>query len=154
MKAVDVIRANPEFYKIINDPFSGREVVVARPIKADICVIHVAKCDVRGNGIEYGMPDPLHKAAHKVIVTTDEIVPQSYIEAHHYEVSVLGQFVDVVVKAPYGAHPGESAGNYTHDGHLRAYPASREGRRELQRIPGSLRHWKNTRTIPERNWGR
>ena len=123
--AVDVWKANPDFYKVVEDPFTGRKVVVARPIRPDVCVIHVPQCDAFGNAIEPGLADELHKAANKVIVTADEIVPLSYIEQHHSDVTVLGQFVHAVVKAPYGAHPGQCSGRYTDDEqHLREYQSA------------------------------
>lgn len=122
---VDVWKVNPDFYKVIEDPFTGRKVVVARPIRPDICIVHVAKCDPFGNAIEVGLADELHKAANQVIVTADEIVPLSYTEARHREVTLLGHFVHAVVKAPYGAHPGQCAGLYTDDeAHLREYQAA------------------------------
>ena len=125
MRAVDVVRDNPDFYKIVEDPFTGREVVVVPPIWADVCIVHVPICDMRGNAIEYGLNDILHKSAEKVILTTEEIVSERYIEAHHYEVTILGQFVEAVVVIPYGAHPGQCAGKYREDeDHLREYQAA------------------------------
>jgi glutaconate CoA-transferase, subunit A len=125
MTAVDVVHTNPDFYKIVKDPFSGRDVVVVPPIKPDLCVVHVPKCDIRGNAIEFGIPDPLHQSADRLILTTEEIVSQEYIEAHHREVTILGQFVDAIVTLPYGAHPGQCAGVYPHDEeHLRLYQRS------------------------------
>ena len=119
---VDVWKANPDFYKVIADPFTGRKVVVAKPIRPEMCIIHVPKCDAYGNAMESGVPDVLHMASERVIVTTDEVVPLEYTQAHYAEVTVLGQFVEAVVRLPYGAHPGQSSGRYSHDEtHLREY---------------------------------
>ena len=99
--------------------------MVVPPIWADVCVVHVPICGMRGNGIEYGPKDILHKSAEKVILTTEEIVSERYIEAHHYEVTILGRFVEAVVVVPYGAHPGQCAGRYRDDeAHLREYRAA------------------------------
>jgi len=123
---VDVWKVSPDFYRVIEDPFTGKKVVVVPPIRPDICIVHVPKCDVYGNAIEPGVLDNvLHQAANRVIVTTDEIVPLEYTRAHHTEVTIMGKFVSAVVKVPYGAHPGQCTGQYTHDDqHMREYQAA------------------------------
>ena len=120
---VDVWKVNPDFYKVILDPFTGKKVVVMPPIRPQVCIVHVPKCDVYGNAIEPGVfDDVLHQAAEHVIVTTDEIVPIEYTQAHHTEVTLIGKFVDAIVKVPYGAHPGQCSGQYTHDEeHMKEY---------------------------------
>jgi len=122
-RGVDVLRVNPEFYKEIDDPFTGKKVVVVPPIRPDIAIIHVAKCDEYGNAREAGYVEQLHpQAANKVIVTTDEIVPLEDTQANYEKVTVFGKFVDAVVEVPYGAHPGECHGCYQADEeHLREY---------------------------------
>ena len=120
---VDAWKVTPEFYKVINDPFTGKKVVVVPPIRPDITVIHTPKCDPYGNAREVGMIENLlHQASNKVIVTTDEIVPLEDTKAHYKEVTIFGKFVDAVVKVPYGAHPGQCSGQYQHDEeHLKEY---------------------------------
>lgn len=128
MRGVDVVRATPDFYKEIDDPFTGRKVVVVRPVKPDIAVIHKAKCDAYGNAREIGhlgAEEILYQAAKKVIVTTEEIVPLEDTMAHYKEVTVFGRLVDAVVEVPYGAHPSECQGCYQLDEkHLREYQES------------------------------
>lgn len=123
---VDCWKASPEFYRVIEDPFTGRKVVVVPPIRPEICITHVPKCDAYGNAIEPGVLDNiLPQAANHVILTTDEIVPLDHTRAHHTEVTILGKFVDAVVKVPYGAHPGQCSGYYTtDDAHMREYQAA------------------------------
>jgi glutaconate CoA-transferase subunit A len=123
MRAVDVVRTNPDFYKEIDNPFTGKKVVVVPPIVPDIAVVHVAKCDAYGNARELGIvEDILHRAAKKVIVTTEEIVSLEDTRAHYKEVTIFGRFVDAVVEVPYGGHPGPCSGCYQLDEeHLREY---------------------------------
>ena len=123
---VDAWRASPDFYRLIDDPFTGKKVVVVPPIRPEICIIHVPKCDPYGNAFEPGVLDNvLHQAADKVIMTTDEIVPLEYTRAHHNDVTVFGKFVHAIVKVRYGAHPGQCTGQYTHDdAHMREYQAA------------------------------
>ncbi len=122
-RGTDHIKANPEFYREINDPYTGKKVVVMPPIRPEIAIIHVGKCDEYGNAQEMGMIENLlHQASNKVIMTTDEIVPLEDTQAHYKEVTIFGKFVVAVVKAPYGAHPGQCSGHYQHDEeHLKEY---------------------------------
>ncbi len=123
MRAVDVVRANPDFYKEVVDPFTGEKVVVVPPITPDIAVLHVARCDAYGNARELGFTDGImHMAARKVIVTTEEIVSLEDTQANYKEVTILGRFVEAVVEVPYGGHPGPCSGCYQLDEeHLREY---------------------------------
>lgn len=123
---VDCCRTTPQFYRVVEDPFTGKKVVVVPPIRPEICIVHVPKCDIYGNAIEPGvLDDIIHQAANRVILTTDEIVPLEYTRAHHNEVTIFGKFVEAIVKVPYGAHPGQCSGHYTHDeAHMREYQAA------------------------------
>lgn len=119
----DHVKTNPEFYKVINDPFTGKKVVVVCPIRPDICVMHQDKCDPYGNTREAGMvEDLLHQASNQTIITCEELVPLEDTQAHHRDVTVFGKFVVAVARVPYGAHPGQSSGCYEHDQeHLKEY---------------------------------
>ena len=120
----DNVRLHPEWYRVIDDPFTGRKVVVVPPLRADIAVYHVYKCDAYGNAREGGYLDQcLVSAADKVIMTTEEVVSLADTQAHYQEVTILGNIVDAVVAVPYGAHPADChAGGYRHDEeHLREY---------------------------------
>jgi glutaconate CoA-transferase, subunit A len=129
MRAVDNVRANPEFFKEIIDPFTGKKVIVVPPISPEIAVIHTGKCDPYGNARELGFVDGImHMAAQKLIITTEEIVSLEDTRAHYKEVTVFGKFVDAVVEVPYGGHPGPCSGFYQLDEeHLKEYQkAARE----------------------------
>jgi glutaconate CoA-transferase subunit A len=122
--ACDNVKLNPDWYKVVADPFTGKKVVVVPPLRADIAVVHTPKCDMYGNAREDGCVDPfVVSAADKVIITTEEVVPVEDTQAHYKEVTIFGNIVDGVVEIPYGAHPAECQGaGYRHDEeHLRAY---------------------------------
>lgn len=124
MLAVDNVKLNPDWYKVIDDPFTGRKVVVVPPLRADIAVSHTYRCDAYGNAREGGYLDQfLVNAADKVIITTEEVVPLEDTMAHSREVTIFGNIVDAVVEVPYGAHPADChGGGYKHDEeHLREY---------------------------------
>jgi len=97
--------------------------VVVPPIRPDLAVIHVPKCDAYGNAREAGhVQDLLHFASNKVIVTTEEVVPLEDTMANYTDVTIFGRLVDAVVEVPYGAHPGECHGCYQMDEeHLKKY---------------------------------
>jgi glutaconate CoA-transferase, subunit A len=48
--ACDNVRINPDWYKTIEDPFTGKKTVVVPPLRSDVCVTNVAICDKFGNG--------------------------------------------------------------------------------------------------------
>jgi glutaconate CoA-transferase subunit A len=123
MRGVDVVKVNPKFYREVEDPFTGKKVVVVPPIRPDVSVVHVAKCDAYGNAREAGhVQDLLHFASNSVIVTTEEVVPLEDTMANYKDVTIFGRLVDAVVEVPYGAHPGESHGCYQMDEeHLKEY---------------------------------
>jgi glutaconate CoA-transferase, subunit A len=123
MRAVDIVRTNPDFYKEVKDPFTGQTVIVVPPIEPDYCIIHLPQCDPFGNGRELGRVEEIaYQAAKHVIVTCEEVVPLEETQAHYREITILGRLVDAVVESPYGSHPGESHGYYQHDPeHLREY---------------------------------
>ena len=123
IRGVDVLRASPDFYREVEDPFTGKKVIVVPPLRPDICIVHVPKCDAFGNAREAGhVQDLLHFASNRVIVTTEEIVPLEDTRANYTDVTIFGRFVDAVVEVPYGAHPGECHGCYQQDEeHLREY---------------------------------
>jgi len=122
--ACDNVRLNPDWYKVVDDPFTGKKVVVVPPLRADIAVTHVHKCDAYGNAREGGYLDQcLVSAADTVIITTEEVVPLEDTQAHYKEVTIFGNIVDAVVEVPYGAHPADChGGGYRPDEeHLREY---------------------------------
>jgi glutaconate CoA-transferase, subunit A len=124
IKACENISLNPDWYRIVKDPYTGKDVVVVPPLRADIAVVHVYRCDPYGNAREGGFMDQfLISAADKVIVTTEEVVPVEDTQANYKEVTIFGNLVEAVVEVPYGAHPSEChGGGYAHDPeHYREY---------------------------------
>ena len=109
------------------DPFDGKTIsVVAKAMRPDVAVFHVAKADRHGN-VSCGYPVEaviLAEASRHVIVTAEEIVDRLP------EKEAIGTFipsilVDAVVHAPFGAHPAGLTGHYTPDkAHLRHYVAA------------------------------
>lgn len=99
-------------------PFDDQEVGVVSSLHSDVAVIHVNRCDAQGNGIIYGavsLVDVQVRAAKRVIVTTEEVVPSEDVVAENQLVTVPGSLVDMVVHTPFGCHPGGMYGVYDED---------------------------------------
>ena len=104
----DILKFRPDL-KVEKNPFnSGEEVVVAQPLRPDVGVFHALRADRRGNCITSGLRDDwmMARAARKVIVTAEEIVDgELSLEDASNNTFLPAIDVDVVVKAPFGAHP-------------------------------------------------
>lgn len=107
LKAGDLIHA-ADYFRVINDPFSGAPITVVQAIVPDVAVIHVQACDEDGNAIISGpaYEDVLmSRAAKQVIITTERIVPKSRIRMRPEAVSIPHFLVSAVVVVPKGAAP-------------------------------------------------
>lgn len=113
---------NPDL-KPFNDPVSGMPLLAVPALKADVAIIHAACADVYGNvqHVGTGYQDrALYRASEKVIVQVEKIVPNEEIRKDPAATSIPG--ADMIVRAPFGAHPGSSPGFYLEDKeHLDAY---------------------------------
>jgi glutaconate CoA-transferase subunit A len=106
---------NPD-YVPFNDPINGEPYLAAPALHADWAVIHVGQADVYGNGQHGGArfgDRLLSRAAERVILTAERIVPNSEIRKNPWATSVA--YADVVVETPYGSHPFASHGFYVED---------------------------------------
>lgn len=119
----DVVAA--QGFRVVADPYSGREVVAVRAIIPDVAIIHVHEADAAGNGRVRGtlFEDLLMvTAARRVILTAEQIVDGAAFAAHPEQTTIAGFMVDAVVHAPNGAWPCSCAGLYDYDhAYLAAY---------------------------------
>jgi glutaconate CoA-transferase subunit A len=114
----DYLKQRPEFYKTINCPFTGEEMVAVPAIKPDVAIIHAQRADPAGNiQIEGtgGSDLELAKAAEKVIVTVEEVVPTEVLRENPYKTKIPRFYVDMVIEQPFGAHPTSSIPSYVGD---------------------------------------
>ena len=127
----DLPKVNPEGYRKARVQEGARPLLEVPAIKPDVVLLHGQQADEFGN-IQYfgaGFFDLLlAQAAKTVICSVDRIVPASTVRAAPHMTKIPAAFVDAVVVAPYGGHPGGSPGLYAQDeAHLRAYvKASRD----------------------------
>jgi glutaconate CoA-transferase, subunit A len=99
--------------KSISDPYSGEELMAFPAIKPDIAVIHALRADTDGNaqiGKNKGIDEELALTAGKVIITTDEIVPELT------QADIPGPLVTALALAKQGAAPTSCHPLYALDG--------------------------------------
>ena len=127
----DLPKVNPEGYRKARVQEGDRPLLEVPAIKPDVVLLHGQQADEFGN-VQYfgaGFFDLLlAQAAKTVICSVDRIVPASTVRGAAHLTKLPAAFVDAVVVAPYGGHPGASPGLYRQDEtHLREYvKASRD----------------------------
>jgi glutaconate CoA-transferase subunit A len=124
-------------------PFTGAPLVACAALAPDVSVIHAHAADVAGNvqldGKHIWHDLVIAKAARRLIVTVEEIVPESEVRAAP-ERTVLPAFaVDAVAEAPRGAWPTTCRPRYEADRDaLRAWV---EASAEDASLEGLLGRW-------------
>lgn len=109
-----------EKFKIVNDSFYGDGNVVLVPAaRGDVCIAHVQQVGddgtVRIDGQRFADVEAM-KAADKVIVMAEEIVPEEELRRDPAANVLAGYRVDAIVECPFGGHPGGVYGCYDSDG--------------------------------------
>jgi len=115
--AADLETANPQ-YRTVRDPYSDREVVTVPALNPDVAIVHVQRADAEGNAHIWGIIGEQKEAAfaaHKVILTAEEIVDQEVIRSDPNRTLIPGFIVDAVCHVPYAAHPSYTQGYYDRD---------------------------------------
>ena len=129
MLGSDMLKKNYEEEKkkchVMECPFTGEKVVLLPAAKPDLAIIHVQTVGENGTARIYGQrfaDDIIAKAAEKVVVTTEEVVPEEQIRQEP-ELNCLPFFeVNAIIKSPYGAHPTSCYGRYDYDpDHYKTY---------------------------------
>jgi glutaconate CoA-transferase, subunit A len=108
----------PEVYSSVDCPFTGEQLTAVRAIAPDVAIVHAFRADAEGNAQWDGTSGPdveMAKAAKRVIVTCEEIVPRSTIVASAHMTKLPGYYVDAVIEAPFGAHPTSHVPSYVLD---------------------------------------
>lgn len=107
LKTGDLLIEN-DYFVVVEDPFTGEPVTLVRTITPDVAIIHVHECDAKGNARIFGpkFEDVLmSRAAKKVIITTEQIVPESKMKYQNEHIDIPGFLVSAVVHTPKGASP-------------------------------------------------
>lgn len=104
--------------KIVKDPFTGRAICLIPACFPDIALIHVHRCDKYGNAQIDGIlaeDFELARAAKRLIISTEEIIPNEKIREEPWRTAIPYFYVDAVVEVPYGCHPCNMPTKYYFD---------------------------------------
>lgn len=94
--------------KVVRDPWSGKPVCLLPACYPDVALMHVSRCDQYGNAqVDGTMIEDLElaRAARRLIVTTEEIIPEEEVRRQPWRTVIPYFLVDAVVEAPFGSHP-------------------------------------------------
>jgi len=115
-------------FRTVKDPYTRESWVAIPAIRPDWTILHVHEADEMGNARIHGAKydDILKaKAADRVLVTCERIVPMLETAAHPALTDLPGLLVTAVVEAPRGAWPHACDGEYAYDeDYMQAYLAA------------------------------
>ncbi len=107
----DLPKHAPEFYRPLPQQPGERKMLAAVAVEPDVCFIHAQQADIYGNVQHLGPPffdAMLAQASKRVIVSVDRIVSTETIRRNNHLTKLPAAMVDMVVEAPWGAHPTAS----------------------------------------------
>jgi glutaconate CoA-transferase subunit A len=118
----EIAESNTEFYREVEDRWTGERVRVVPALRPDIALVHCEVADIFGNcsfGGSMFLDKEMIKASECVLVQVERVLPGG---KRLRGADIPGHWVSAIVEARYGCHPTSSHGNYSHDEeHLRAY---------------------------------
>lgn len=120
MIGTDLLNVGNPNLMLIDDPFGGLPVVACRSLPLDVALIHAHRADEQGNvaidpTVRYPTMTLLPRAANRVIVSVEEVVPSSVLRQAPDRTIIPGFLVDAVVEVPFGSHPTSLHPRYGYD---------------------------------------
>ena len=126
-EVLDRLEAGPaaEDLRRMKCPFTGEDYLLLKALTPDVSLVHVQVSDREGNcqidGPRWENEEQA-KAARRVIIITEELVPTEYIQRRPERTVIQAHRVEAVIHQPYGAHPTAVFGCYDYDAeHLKLY---------------------------------
>lgn len=111
---------HPETTREERDAITGEHYIACTPLPLDFAIVHAHAADARGNvRVDpklVWMDSEIVKAATKVIVTAERIVPERSFRAEPEHTTYPRFVVDTVVELPWGAYPTSCFPRYGYDG--------------------------------------
>ncbi|NNF46008.1 MAG: CoA transferase subunit A [Desulfofustis sp.] len=111
--------------KTVECPFTGKKTLLVPALYPDVSVIHVHEADIYGNArfTGIGIADlELANASKRLIITTEKLISNKEVRRNPHNTQIPYYLVDAVCHVPFGAYPGNLAGEYFSDeDHLREW---------------------------------
>ncbi|MFP4085262.1 MAG: CoA transferase subunit A [Desulfobacteraceae bacterium] len=110
--------------RFCSSPFTGERVCLVPPIKHDVGIIQVQRCDPIGNAQAWGLMGESRygiQSCERIIICAEEIVDSEIIMRDPNRTLVPSCRVSAVVEEPWGGHPAPVAGHYDLDWHYYAF---------------------------------
>jgi acyl CoA:acetate/3-ketoacid CoA transferase alpha subunit len=127
----------PSDIAYLDDPFTGDDWLVLKPLVPDVAVVQVQTADEDGNARILGprwVNEEQVKASKRTIVITERLVPTEAIRHEPERTLIPGFRVSHVVHLPFAAHPTSVYHAYDHDeGHIRQYADASKTREGIQK---------------------
>ena len=140
----------PPVVSNLNDPFTGEEWLVLKPLIPDVAVIQVQVADEEGNAWILGPRwdnEEQAKASKRTIVITERLVSTEAIRRAPEQTVIPGFRVSHVVHLPFSAHPSSVYGVYDFDeDHIAQYAEASKTPQGFQQyldkyVYGVKDHW-------------
>ena len=116
----DVLTVNPQL-RLVADPYSGAELVAMPALRLDVALVHLNRCDARGNaqflGPDLYFDDLYCAAADRAFVSCEKVVDTAALleEGTVHTVRINRAMVHGVIEAPGGAHFTSCVPDYDRD---------------------------------------
>ena len=140
----------PPVTGILQDPFTGDEWLVLKPLSPDVAVMQVQVADEEGNawilGPRWDNAEQV-RASQRTIVVTEQLCSTETIRSQPERTIIAGFRVSHVVHLPFAAHPSSVYGVYDFDReHINAYAEASKTPEGLQEylkrfVYGVADHW-------------
>ena len=140
----------PSEVSTVEDPFTGDDWLVLKPLLPDVAVVQVQVADEDGNAWIFGPRwdnEEQVKASKRAIVVTEQLVPTEVIRRDPERTVIPGFRVSHVVHLPFAAHPTSVYRVYDYDAdHIRQYADASKTPEGLQEyldkyVYGVKDHW-------------
>lgn len=134
----------------VDDPFTGDNWLVLKPLVPDVAVVQVQVADEEGNAWILGPRwdnEEQVKASKRAIVITEHLVPTEVIRREPERTLIPGFRVSHVVHLPFAAHPTSMYRAYDYDAeHIKHYAEATKTPEEFQKyldkyVYGVQDHW-------------
>ncbi|NIS82442.1 MAG: hypothetical protein GTO14_20045 [Anaerolineales bacterium] len=154
LRGSDILRrlqeTSPSEVSTMDDPFTGENWLVLKPLVPDVAVIQVQLADSEGNAVIFGARwdnEEQAKASKRVMIITERLVDTETIRRSPEQVVIPGFRVSHVVHLPFAAHPTAVYHAYDYDeDHIRQYAEASKTPEGCQRyldeyVYGVEDHW-------------